>query len=217
MAINEYTGDALKTIGYLIDETDMETDQIVVSFYNHANDKSFEVGPGDGLVTENGVMSLSDGEPSEDGLDSTVNPALVDAFNAILSLDYSYDFEQCEDMLGASDIGVMFMVPPANLSGRTAELSLDAVMSVINDPNIDADEIGVTLYDWDGYNYDFRYGDRVTDEDIEAMYDMESPEVTDGDYTVDSLREMIQEVVDLETPYAPLGYSVTVDLNDLSF
>ena len=217
MAIDEYTGDALKTIGYLIDETDMETDQIVVSFYNHANDKSFEVGPGDGLVTENDVMSLSDGEPSEDGLDSTVNPALVDAFNAILSLDSSYDFEQCEDMLGASDIGVMFLVPSANISGRTPELSLDAVMSVINDPNIDTDEIGVTLYDWDGYNYDFRYGDRVTDEDIEAMYDMESPEVTDGDYTVDSLREMIQEVVDLETPYAPLGYSVTVDLNDLSF
>ena len=217
MAIDEYTGDALKTIGYLIDETDMETDQIVVSFYNHANDKSFEVGPGDGLVTENDVMSLSDGEPSEDGLDSTVNPALVDAFNAILSLDSSYDFEQCEDMLGASDIGVMFMVPSANLSGRTAELSLDAVMSVINDPNIDTDEIGVTLYDWDGYSYDFRYGDRVTDEDIEAMYDMESPEVTDEDYTVDSLREMVQEVVDLETPYAPLGYSVTVDLNDLSF
>ena len=217
MAIDEYTGDALKTIGYLIDETDMETDQIVVSFYNHANDKSFEVGPGDGLVTENDVMSLSDGEPSEDGLDSTVNPALVDAFNAILSLDSSYDFEQCEDMLGASDIGVMFMVPSANISGRTPELSLDAVMSVINDPNIDTDEIGVTLYDWDGYSYDFRYGDRVTDEDIEAMYDMESPEVTDGDYTVDSLREMVQEVVDLETPYAPLGYSVTVDLNDLSF
>ena len=113
MAIDEYTGDALKTIGYLIDETDMETDQIVVSFYNHANDKSFEVGPGDGLVTENDVMSLSDGEPSEDGLGSTVNPALVDAFNAILSLDSSYDFEQCEDMLGASDIGVMFMVPSA--------------------------------------------------------------------------------------------------------
>lgn len=217
MAIDEYTGDALKTIGYLIDETDMETDQIVVSFYNHANRKSFEVGQGDGLVTENDVMSLSDGEPSEDGLDSTVNPALVDAFNAILSLDYSYDFEQCEDMLGASDIGVMFLVPSANLSGRTPERSLDAVMSVINDPNIDTDEIGVTLYDWDGYNYDFRYGDRVTDEDVEAMYDMESPEVTDGDYTVDSLREMIQEVVDLETPYAPLGYSVTVDLNDLSF
>ena len=217
MAIDEYTGDALKTIGYLIDETDMETDQIVVSFYNHANNKSFEVGQGDGLVTENDVMSLSDGEPSDDGLDSTVNPALVDAFNAILSLDSSYDFEQCEDMLGASDIGVMFMVPSANISGRTPELSLDAVMSVINDPNIDTDEIGVTLYDWDGYSYDFRYGDRVTDEDIEAMYDMESPEVTDGDYTVDSLREMVQEVVDLETPYAPLGYSVTVDLNDLSF
>lgn len=217
MAIDEYTGDALKTIGYLIDETDMETDQIVVSFYNHANDKSFEVGQGDGLVTENDVMSLSDGEPSEDGLDSTVNPALVDAFNAILSLDSSYDFEQCEDMLGASDIGVMFLVPSTNISGRTAERSLDAVMSVINDPNIDTDEIGVTLYDWDGYNYDFRYAERVTDEDVEAMYDMESPEVTDGDYTVDSLREMIQEVVDLETPYAPLGYSVTVDLNDLSF
>ena len=217
MAIDEYTGDALKTIGYLITATDMETDQIVVSFYNHANDKSFEVGQGDGLVTENDVMSLSDGGPSDDGLDSTVNPALVDAFNAILSLDSSYDFEQCEDMLGASNIGVMFLVPSTNISGRTPERSLDAVMSVINDPNIDTGEIGVTLYDWDGYNYDFRYGDRVTDEDVKAMYDMESPEVTDGDYTVDSLREMIQEVVDLETPYAPLGYSVTVDLNDLSF
>ena len=216
MAIDEYTGDALKTIGYLIDETDMDIDQISVDFYNHANNKDILVRPTEGGVTESDVMSLSDGEPSEDGLDSTVNPALVDAFNAILSLDSSYDFEQCEDMLGASDIGVMFLVPSANLSGRTAERSLDAVMSVINDPNIDTGEIGVTLYDWDGYNYDFRYGDRVTDEDIEAMYDMESPEVTDGDYTVDSLREMVQEVVDLETPYAPLGYSVTVDLNDLS-
>lgn len=217
MAIDEYTGDALNRISYLIDETDMETDLIVVSFYNHANNKSFEVGQDDGSVTENDVMSLSDGEPSEDGLDSTVNPALADAFNAILSLDSSYDFKQCESMLGASDIGVMFLVPSANVSGRTPELSLDAITSVINDPNIDTDEIGVTLYDWDGYNYDFRYGERVTDEDIEVMYDMESPEVTDGGYTVDSLREVVQEVVDLETPYAPLGYSVAVEMYDISF
>lgn len=216
MAFDEYTGGILEKIGYLIDETDMEVDQINVSFYNRANGKSIETGVTDPPITERDVMSLSDGEPSEHGLDSTVSPALVDAFNAVLSLDSTYDFEACEDMVGADDISVMFMVPLANISGRTPKQSLDAVMDVLNDPDIDTDNVEVTIYDDSGYSFEFGWCERVTDEAIDGMYDLEDPDVVEND-TVDTLREAVQEVVNLETPYAPYGYAVTVDLNDISF
>ena len=216
MAIDEYTGDALKAISYLIDETDMDIDGISVDFYNHANDKDILVRPTEGGVTESDVMALSDGEPSEDGLDSTVNPALVDAFNAILSLDSSYDFEQCEDMLGASDIGVMFTLPTAFISGLTENLALSAVMDVLNDPNIDTDNVEVVLVGENGEPYEFEWCETVTDDDIMGMYDLEDPDIAEND-DVDTLREAVQDVVDLNTPYAPYGYSVAVELNDISF
>lgn len=216
MAIDEYTGDIIRKIDVLITATDMDIDAISVDFYNHANNKDTLVRPTEGGVTESDVMSLSDGEPSEDGLDSTVNPALVDAFNAILSLDPSYDFEQCEDMRGASDIGVVFTLPTAFISGLTENLALSAVMDVLNDPNIDTDNVEVGLVGDNGEPYEFGWCETVTDDDIMGMYDLEDPDIAEND-DVDTLREAVQDVVDLNTPYAPYGYAVTVDLNDISF
>ena len=216
MAIDQYTGDTIRNIDELISATDMDIDGISVDFYNHANNKDILVRPAEGGVTESDVMSLSDGEPSEDGLDSTVNPALVDAFNAILSLDSSYDFEQCEDMLGASDIGVMFTLPTAFISGLTENRALSAVMDVLNDPNLDTDNVEVVLVGDHGEPYEFEWCETVTDDDIMGMYDLEDPDIAEND-DVDTLREAVQDVVDLNVPYAPYGYAVTVDFNDLSF
>ena len=216
MAIDQYTGDTIRNIDELISATDMDIDGISVDFYNHANDKDILVRPTEGGVTESDVMSLSDGEPSENGLDSTVSPALVDAFNAILSLDSSYDFEQCEDMLGASDIGVMFTLPTAFISGLTENRALSAVMDVLNDPNLDTDNVEVVLVGDHGEPYEFEWCETVTDDDIMGMYDLEDPDIAEND-DVDTLREAVQDVVDLNVPYAPYGYAVTVDFNDLSF
>lgn len=216
MAIDQYTGDTIRNIDELISATDMDIDGISVDFYNHANNKDILVRLAEGGVTESDVMSLSDGEPSEDGLDSTVNPALVDAFNAILSLDSSYDFEQCEDMLGASDIGVMFTLPTAFISGLTENRALSAVMDVLNDPNLDTDNVEVVLVGDHGEPYEFEWCETVTDDDIMGMYDLEDPDIAEND-DVDTLREAVQDVVDLNVPYAPYGYAVTVDFNDLSF
>lgn len=211
MAIDEYTGDALAKIGDLIDATGMDRDEVVVGFANTGNGRYVQTSVGGRAVTENDVMELSDGEPSEDGLNSTVSPALADAFNAVASLDASYDFSQCEDMPGAFDIRVAFSFPDFAIDDG----SLDDVQSILIDGNIGIDHLAVVIYDEDGYPFSFDWGEKVDDRAIEGMYDLDWPEL-EG-WTVDSLRDAVQEAVNLETAYAPLGYRVYLGPFEVSF
>ena len=211
MAIDEYTGDALAKIDDLIDATGMDRDEVVVGFANTGNGRYVQTSVGGRAVTENDVMELSDGEPSEDGLNSTVSPALADAFNAVASLDASYDFSQCEGMPGASDIRVAFSFPDFAIDDG----SLDDVQSVLIDGNIGIDHLAVVIYDEDGYPFSFDWGEKVDDRAIEGMYDLDWPEL-EG-WTVDSLRDAVQEAVNLETAYAPLGYRVYLGPFEVSF